>query len=297
MVAPMNNSDQPKVFVVTPIFNGLDDTIEFLGSLSKATYRNYEVVIVDDGSTDSSTEVISEQFPGVLLLEGDGNLWWAGGTNLGVREALKRGAEYILTINNDNEVSPDFLESLVATALQNEGCIIKSVAYDYEDRNKVRSFGGDIRWWSGQIDEILLNINLDQKTVEVPLGNGNSTLIPAKVFREIGFYDEINCPQYHADSEFLLRARKYGYRVLVDNGSIIFNKVDNCVGRVSIEKMGFLRLLKDRRSAYYIKANYKIYREYCPYRFFQFFLLVRYALLFKEHVKRKITGYFYARSL
>lgn len=281
---------EPKVALVTPIFNGIDDTIEYLRSLSKITYQNYEVIIVDDGSTDGSSKIISEQFPHVRLLKGDGNLWWTGGTNLGVRDALGRGADFILTINNDNEVSPDFLASLVETALENEGCIIKSVVYDYENRNTIRSFGGDIRWWVGHIDEILLDIDLEAKTVEVPLGNGNSTLVPAKVFHEVGFYDEINCPQYHADSEFLLRARSHGFRVLVDNGSIIFNKVDKCVGRSSVEKMGFIDLVKSRQSSYYFRANYKIYKEHCPYRFFLFFLLLRYSLLLKELIKRNITG-------
>lgn len=282
----------PKVSLVTPIFNGVEDTVSFLKSLAKISYPHFEIIIVDDGSTDGSSLLISEQFPYVRLLQGDGNLWWAGGTNLGVCDALERGADFILTINNDNEVSPDFLTALVETALENDGCIIKSVGYDYEDRKTLRFFGGEIRWWRGNIDQLMKEIDLKSKTVEVPFGNGNSTLIPAKVFRKIGLYDEECCPQYHADTELLLRARKRGFRVLVDNDSVIYNKADHSAGKAAVEKMGFVDLLRNRRSAYYLKANYKIYKEHCPYRFFLFFLFLRYAFLLKRLVKRNITGCF-----
>ncbi len=290
MVVVNSTFRQPRVSLVIPIFNGVDDTIEFLNSLSAITYENYEIIIVDDGSTDGSSRIVAEQFPSVRLLQGDGNLWWTGGTNLGVRDALDRGTEFILTINNDNEVSSNFLTSLIDTALANEDCIITSVGYDYVDRDTVRFFGGEIRWWRGNIDQLMEEMDFKSRTVEVPLANGNSTLVPAKVFREVGFYDEINCPQYHADTELLLRARKQGFRVLVDNGSVIFNKADHCTGKSAVEKMGFAALLKDHRSAYYFKANYKIYKEYCPYRFFWFFLLLRYAFLLKGLIRRNITG-------
>jgi len=280
----------PKVSLVIPIFNGIDNTVEFLSSLSKISYQNYEIIIVDDGSTDGSSEMIANQFPEVRLLRGDGTLWWAGGTNFGVRDALNRGADFILTINNDNVVSQNFLTTLVETALEYDNFIIKSVGYDYDDRKKIRFFGGEILWWRGNIDQLMRQMDFETRTVEVPFANGNSTLIPEKIFREIGFYDEESCPQYHADTEFMLRARKHGYRVLVDNNSIIFNKADNCTGQSAVEKMGFIDLLKNRRSAYYFKANYKIYKEYCPYRVFWFFLLLRYVFLFKGLIGRNVTS-------
>jgi len=296
-VIAKNQPSLPKVSLVTPIFNGIKDTVEFLNSLSNITYQNYEIIIVDDGSTDGSSEVIIKQFPYVRLLQGDGNLWWAGGTNLGVRDALERGADFILTINNDNVVSPDFLTALIETALAHRDCIIKSVGYDYIDRNKIWFFGGEIRWWRGRIEQLMRDIDLENRTVEVPFANGNSTLIPAKVFHEIGLYDEINCPQYHADSELLLRAHKHGFRILVDNESVIYNKTEQCVGQSSEEMMTFPELIKERKSSYYFRANYKIYKEYCPNRFFWFFLFLRYAFLLKELAKRNFMGRLNARNL
>jgi GT2 family glycosyltransferase len=272
--------------MVVPIFNGIKDTIEFLQSVSNITYNNYEIVIVDDGSTDGSGQIILEKYPYVHVLKGDGNLWWAGATNLGVRDALTQGTDFILTINNDNEVSQNFLDCLVESALKNPGCIIKSVGYDYEERGNICSFGGEIVWWKGGIEQVSSGINLHDRIVEVSLANGNSTLFPIKVFSDVGLFDEINCPQYHADSELLLKARQQGYRILVDTGSMIYNKSDKSVGGTMTKSTNIVKLLFDRRSPYYFRANYKIYKNYCPFKIYLFFLCIRYYFMLKNIVKR-----------
>src|SRR6266567_5032327 len=99
----------PKISIITPIHNGVEYTIEYLESLSKVEYSNYEIIIIDDGSTDGSSEIIARDFPQVRLLKGDGNLWWSGGTNMGIRDALARGTDLILTMNNDVKIAPDCL--------------------------------------------------------------------------------------------------------------------------------------------------------------------------------------------
>ncbi|MBK5273828.1 MAG: glycosyltransferase family 2 protein [Desulfuromonadales bacterium] len=280
-------NDFPKVALVVPVFNAIRDTMTFLYSVSEISYKNYEIILVDDGSSDGTAQKVSEIFPEVRVLKGDGSLWWAGGTNLGVSDALNRGAEFILTINNDNKVAQDFLDCLVETALINPRCVIKSVGYDLSDRQKICSFGGEIVWWKGAIEQVIKGAVGACRIVEVPLANGNSTLIPAQVFREIGFFDEINCPQYHADSEFLLRARKKGYKILVDRESKIYNKSEKSVGGTMLHCLNFGKLLFDRRSPYFFKANYTIYKNYCPHKFYQFFLLLRYYFMVKTVLRNR----------
>src|SRR5690242_6946342 len=109
-------AQRPHVSVVVPVFNRLEHTREFLRCFEKVTYPNREVIIVDDGSTDGTADAIARQWPSVRLLREEGNLWWSESTNRGVRDALERGADYILTINDDVTFDADFLDRLVAYA-------------------------------------------------------------------------------------------------------------------------------------------------------------------------------------
>jgi GT2 family glycosyltransferase len=124
----------PKVLIVVLNYRNFKDTIACLRSLAQITYRNTEIVVVDNDSQNDSLEHVrqalalnpmpdilnaeaietSDQISGpVLLLQSPRNGGYASGNNLGIRIALKRNADYVMVLNNDTEVSPDFLEPLV----------------------------------------------------------------------------------------------------------------------------------------------------------------------------------------
>src|SRR5947207_11557581 len=114
----ISSSSEPVVYAVVPAHNRRDKTLRFLRSFADVTYPRKRVVIVDDGSTDGTRQAIELNHPDVPVLTGDGDLWWSGGTNAGIRYALEQGADFILTINDDSIMSPDFLDHLVAAARQ-----------------------------------------------------------------------------------------------------------------------------------------------------------------------------------
>ena len=271
----------PKVVAVIPIHNGREETLAFLESMSHVSYPELEVIIVDDGSTDGSAEAIANSFPQVGIVRGDGTLWWSGATNLGVREALKHGVEFILTINNDTVVEPGFLEPLVETAIANPRSIVTSKIHDFDDRTFICSFGGKIDWLLGEIRDVTNRRDrCDFNSLrECAWVNGSSTLVPAAAFREIGLFDRQECPQYHGDAEFSLRARRHGFRLFAEPRSIIYRKTGVSAGDRSLDADSIPSLLKGIRSPFYFRANRKVYREYCPYRPYLLFLGIRYARL------------------
>ncbi|MEJ7660026.1 MAG: glycosyltransferase family 2 protein [Hymenobacter sp.] len=87
-----------------------------LESLRHLTYPNYEILVVDNASPTEAPDSIAEQFPEVHLIRSAVNLGFAGGNNLGIKEA--RG-KYCLFLNNDTEVAPNLLDRLVAAFEQN----------------------------------------------------------------------------------------------------------------------------------------------------------------------------------
>jgi GT2 family glycosyltransferase len=256
----------PRVAVIVPVYNKLPLTIRFLQSFQDVHYKNYEMVIVDDASPDGTASHLARHFPWVTVLHGDGELYWTGGTNMGVRYALKRKFDYILTINNDTRVDPSFLGRLVATAQANPRSLVGARINFMSEPAKVWSVGG---WTNWQMDNIfVLNLrehSADERELlarresptEVELLTGCGVLVPASCYREIGLYDRLNCPQYHADSEFTLRARKRGYRILVDLHAVVWNEVlSTCM----------LKHIALKRSPWYWRPLLTLHLRYCPPR-------------------------------
>ena len=106
----------PTVAAIVLNYNGKDITLQALESLTKMTYPECDIIHVDNGSTDGSTEAISKSFPQVRTIRAEQNIGPAGGLNLGMRRALESDYEYLLFLNNDIEVDPQMLSELVRVA-------------------------------------------------------------------------------------------------------------------------------------------------------------------------------------
>lgn len=99
-----------KVSLVILNWNGRKRLEKCLASLKKITYKNKEIIVVNNGSTDDSADFLKKNYPTVKVIEVKKNIGYAGGTNLGVQKAK---GEYVLLLNNDTTVTPGFLEPLV----------------------------------------------------------------------------------------------------------------------------------------------------------------------------------------
>jgi len=254
----------PRVAVVTPVFNKIALTLRFLESFTRVDYSPRTIIIVDDGSTDNTREILAEQFPEVIVLRGDGNLWWSGCTNRGVRRALEMGHDYVLTINNDVIVRPDFLSRLVATARAHPRSLVGARINFLEEPGKIWAVGASAHWdtdlvmqcncQGGQEDDIVPRLH-DPSPVQALTGCG--ALIPASCYREVGFYDDRWFPQYHGDSEFALRAARHGYRIFVDLKAVVFNNSHNTSSETNIFS---------RRSPWFWRPLLGLRLRHCPRR-------------------------------
>src|ERR1700730_11710283 len=108
----VTTGDAPRVVVVVLTWNGRDDTLLCLESLQGVDYPNWEVLVVDNGSEDGSVDAIHGDYPEIVVIETGKNSGYAGGNNVGIESALRRGAEFILLLNNDTTVAPDMLQAL-----------------------------------------------------------------------------------------------------------------------------------------------------------------------------------------
>jgi N-acetylglucosaminyl-diphospho-decaprenol L-rhamnosyltransferase len=214
-----------KIYVVVPVFNRKNLTQRFLYCMSKQTFRNFEIIVVNDGSTDGTAEMVAEQFRQAQLLRGDGNLWWTGAINLGIRHAMAQASEddAILVINDDLEVDSDYLGSLDKLWHSMPKTLIGSVIVDIKNPDIIFDGGRIVNWWTAKFrilnsQKKLLEFEKNHY-VDVSLLTGWGTLIPIQVFQEIGLYDDQHFQQC-GDTELPVRAKNIGYRLIVSYSSI-----------------------------------------------------------------------------
>lgn len=203
-----------KIYIVIPVHNRKEFTKNCLLSLRKQTYQNFKTVIIDDGSTDGTAEMLANDFPEVQVIKGDGNLWWTAATNLGVKYALENNADYVLTLNNDTIAIEDFLEKMIYWADKTPNSLLGAFAIDADTKKPV--YGGEIINWKWANSKFLLDILPKEQwhgLHEVTHFPGRGLLIPIEVFKKIGFFDEKHFPHYAADYDFTHRAIRAGYRV------------------------------------------------------------------------------------
>lgn len=113
-------ADDPLVHIVVLNYNGKSHLEYCLPSILSTDYSNFEVVVVDNDSSDGSIEYIKENFPSVELIQLDENRGWAGGNNVGVMHAREHDAEYVVLANNDIRVHPDWISGAVEAAESDE---------------------------------------------------------------------------------------------------------------------------------------------------------------------------------
>lgn len=226
------------LFIVTPVFNRKLFTFNFLQSLREQTFKDFKVIIVDDGSTDKTSEMIINEFPEVILLKEDGDLWWSEATNIGVRHAIDMGASLVVTMNDDTLLEKNLLQELLNYSQQFPNNLLTPIGLHHETGILIDA-GWNIDWKTAKYKNMLDSINTssENKFHTVNVAPARCLLIPVKVFDEIGFFDSLNFPQAVADFDFTIRATKSGFKVIVchtariniyplDSGSvdIIINK-------------------------------------------------------------------------
>lgn len=202
------------IYIITPVYNRKDFTQNYLKALQNQTNKNFKVVIVDDGSTDGTSEMIESDFPNVILLKEKGDLWWAEATNVGVRYALEKGASYIMTLNDDTIPYENYIEMMYYWIKEEPNSLFGALAID-EKTNEI-AYGGEIYHWNNGQSTFLHSTlqKEEQKGIhEVNIFPGRGLLIPSEVFKNIGLYDSKNFPQTVADNDFAFRAINNGYKI------------------------------------------------------------------------------------
>ena len=207
----------PKVSIVTLNWNTLNDTVECLESLQKVTYPNFEVAVVDNGSANNEAKTLKERFGDFIrVIENDKNYGFAKGCNIGMADALKRGTDYALLLNNDTIVAPDFLDEMMKVVLSDGNIgIAGGKIYLYGERDRVWFAGGLVKIGGERIPFRQAEKDLGQfeEVVECGWIIGCLMLISRDVIEKVGMFDE----KFFfggEDLDLCMKAEHAGYRIV-----------------------------------------------------------------------------------
>jgi hypothetical protein len=212
----------PLVYIIVLNYNGKELLRDCLGSLLKVDYPNFKILVTDNGSTDGSLEMIQKEFacPEVLVWENGANLGFAAGNNAGIKQALAQGADYVLLLNNDTLVEPDFLTELIKVGEKSSVAGILCPLILEGDRESVWFSGGWVDWWRMKSHHRRDQLKGGPRRSEII--TGCAMLIKDRVVEQVGFLDE-DYFLYWEDSDFSLRARRKNWKLLVVPKSKIYH--------------------------------------------------------------------------
>jgi GT2 family glycosyltransferase len=200
------------LYVVIPVYNRWHYTQACLEALRKQTFRAFQTVVVDDGSTDGTAGHLADAFPEVTVLKGSGNLYWTAAVNLGIAHALAQRADRVMTLNNDTLPPPDFLARMHAKAW-----CIPTPCWDPLELDagtgKILYGGERINWLKATAEPLPGTAATGQRGGLHPVDwlPGRGLLIPAAVFATIGLFDARTFPHYFADLDFTRTALRHGF--------------------------------------------------------------------------------------
>lgn len=213
----MDSARSPRVAVVVLTRNGLRWLPKCLSSVARTDYRNLDVYVVDNASTDGSVQYVREHFPDVKIIVHSMNLGFAAGYNRALK-GIK--AYYAVLLNNDTEaLTPDWVQSLVKVASADSriaAVCCKMVSMDHPDR--LDSAGGmGIPFWRGFVDigrEEHDEGQYDTTDFEPFSFCGGAALLRKAVFEQAGGFDD-KFFMYSEDADLSWRLRLLGYRIRV----------------------------------------------------------------------------------
>lgn len=275
------------LFIVVPIHNAAKYIREFLNSIRRQTFQEFELVIFDDGSSDGSSWIIKEVFPKAHILYGDGYCWWSKSVNECIKYSMKNDCKYVLTLNADLVLDENYLRVITTSMGGRKNIILGSAIYDFETREKY-DIGANFNWKTAKLCKNIDKISGDCfELVSANVLAGRGLLIPKRAFEIVGFFEEARLPQYGADYVFTARAKKKGFGLYCDPKAILYSHVQE-TGVVAFTNkpciVNFFRYLTHIKSPANLRTRWHVGRLMVPRKYFCLFMLL--------DVIRVIGGYF-----
>lgn len=218
----------PLVYILVLNWNDSNNTVCCVKSLEQLNYKNYKVVIIDNGSIDDSVQRFTKELSDHIILKNDANLGYGAGNNRGILYSLNCGADYIWVLNNDTIVYPDSLCNLVELIIKNKNIgALGSVLYYYDNPHQIQAWGGGkINKYCGFSKHFK---SQPKKINDIDYIMGASLFLSSEAIKSVGMFDEAYF-MYWEDVDLCYRFVRAGWNISVAGNSKVLHKESASLG-------------------------------------------------------------------
>ncbi len=248
------------VSIIIPHWNGIDILSECIDSLNNTEYSNFEIIVVDNYSSDESVKWLKANHPKIKIIENDKNYGYAGGCNRGINNSK---GDYIVFLNNDTIHKKDWLSNLVTFMNKHPDCAaVQPKILNYYERDKFDYAGGagghmDILCYPFARGRLFLEQEIDnnQYDDDAPCfwASGTAIMVRKEYFLEVEKFDE-NFFAHMEEIDLCWRLQLKGHNIYVNPKSVIYHKNAVSLPMTSIKKF----MLNHRNSLMMLLSNYKV---------------------------------------
>lgn len=231
------------VYVITAVHNRKAISEQFIQSLLRQTYKDIHLVIVDDGSTDGTSDMVRQYMPEATIIHGNGNLWWGGACHKAYKWINKlekaQNSEFVMFANDDTHFAADYIESAIRLLEKYHKTLVTGVGYSI---------------YSGSVIDGAVVVDISTATIiemNIIDGIGNccstrSLFLRVKDVKRIGGFHPLLLPHYGSDYEWTIRAcRRKNYKVIADS-SLHYMIDETTTGNNTYEKLNLNKVFSKR---------------------------------------------------
>lgn len=248
-------------------WNRKDSLLDCLTSIYEMDSTFYEIIVVDNNSTDGSAEAVKTAYPDVTVIENDRNYGAIGGKNIGLTEALKSDSKYIYMLDNDMINARDTL-NVILDVMINDPKVgsIAPVMYDYARPDVIISAGAILDYTQnvsrgrGQDEK---DVGQYSETEEVDFLWGGALLVRKSVLEQIGLFDPGYIGYWFEDTDLSVRIKKAGYTNLICPAAKVWHQ-PHATG----EQFGYRKKYLAARNAARFMKKHANFLQWCKYLVF-----------------------------